>query len=485
MTGQGATALAVLPDRPLDVDPSAFTAASAVMGHQVADQLAAALSGLAAQLAGAAAMGGSDPGGVRWATAYDEAAAVTAGGVADLANACQAVAAVLAQSGFNHAAAEAASTPGDPPPPPDTTDYAAVPAVPAPALPSASGGSVGPPSGWGMIAHLVGYVWPDGNPATLRSADGAWSTAADAVRAASAMVPTAVAAIRSVQSPEIDDAVAICQNLGAQIDDVATACRDLAGACGDYADRVEQCHREVEDELVSLVAWTVAIEAAGAVAGVLTAGIGEAGAQAVEAGRLAATAARVGAFIARLAEAAGAVAGAIEGVVARVAGVAQRLRPLLGARLTRATAEVAERLPEVTKTVEIAKGVPQGLTAEQFAQAGAALRAGTEQIGGELVVQGSRAAGTAGPGSDIDFAIRVPSGRFDELIAERFTTPNPGSAKERTMLHAIATGKIQAGEAGLSGLRVSLENRLGMDVDLSIIREGGPFDNPPFIGVPQ
>ena len=254
MTGQGAAALAVLPDRPIDVDPSAFAAASAVMGHQVADQLAAALSGLAAQLAGTAAMGGSDPGGVRWATAYDEAAAVAAGGVADLANACHAVAALLAQSGFNHAAAEAASNPGGPPPPPDTTDYTAVPAVPAPALPSASGGSVGPPSGWGMIARLVGYVWPDGNPATLRSAAAAWSTAADAVRAASAMVPTAVAAIRSVQSPEIDDAVVVCQNLGAQIDDVATACRDLASACVDYADRVEECHRGVEDELVSLVA---------------------------------------------------------------------------------------------------------------------------------------------------------------------------------------------------------------------------------------
>lgn len=60
-------------------------------------------------------------------------------------------------------------------------------------------------------------------------------------------------------------------------------------------------------------------------------------------------------------------------------------------------------------------------------------------------------------------------------------TPNPGSAKERTMLHAIETGKIQAGEAKLSGLRKELQEIFGMEVDISIIKQGGAFDNPPFI----
>ncbi|WP_425583676.1 nucleotidyltransferase domain-containing protein [Streptomyces macrosporus] len=105
-------------------------------------------------------------------------------------------------------------------------------------------------------------------------------------------------------------------------------------------------------------------------------------------------------------------------------------------------------------------------------------------MGGNIVVQGSRAGGTARPDSDIDFAIRVDSDKFDELIRERFGTPNPDSAKERTMLHAMDTGKIQAGEAGLRSLRKALEAQLGMEVDLSVIRRGGPFDNPPFIRVP-
>jgi hypothetical protein len=49
------------------------------------------------------------------------------------------------------------------------------------------------------------------------------------------------------------------------------------------------------------------------------------------------------------------------------------------------------------------------------------------------------------------------------------------------MQHALATGKIQAGEAGLRGLRRELERQLGMEVDISIILRDGPFDKGPSI----
>ncbi|MEU6176090.1 DUF6531 domain-containing protein [Streptantibioticus parmotrematis] len=143
-----------------------------------------------------------------------------------------------------------------------------------------------------------------------------------------------------------------------------------------------------------------------------------------------------------------------------------------------------EGIPVDAATGSGASPLPQGISEEEFTQAAELLRAGAGHYGDDIVVQGSRAAGTARPDSDIDFAIRVSPQRFDELIGERFGKPNPDSAKERTMLWAVRTGKIQAGEAGLSGLRRKLEAQLGMDVDLSIIRQGGPFDNPPFIGVP-
>lgn len=81
--------------------------------------------------------------------------------------------------------------------------------------------------------------------------------------------------------------------------------------------------------------------------------------------------------------------------------------------------------------------------------------------------------------SDIDLAIKVDGNKFDELVKKFFGTPSAGSAKERTMLHAIKTGKIQAGEAKLSGLRKEMQEMLDMDVDvdISIIKKGGEFDN--------
>lgn len=43
------------------------------------------------------------------------------------------------------------------------------------------------------------------------------------------------------------------------------------------------------------------------------------------------------------------------------------------------------------------------------------------------------------------------------------------------MLHAIKTGKIQSGEAKLKGLRLELEEIFRMEVDISIIKQGGTF----------
>ena len=125
--------------------------------------------------------------------------------------------------------------------------------------------------------------------------------------------------------------------------------------------------------------------------------------------------------------------------------------------------------------------LPQGISQEQFSNASKLLRDRVGDISNDIVVQGSRAKGTAKPTSDIDIALRVSGDKFDSLINQYFKIPNPGSAKERTMLHAIETGKIQAGEAKLSGLRKELQEIFGMEVDISIIKQGGAFDNPPFI----
>lgn len=124
---------------------------------------------------------------------------------------------------------------------------------------------------------------------------------------------------------------------------------------------------------------------------------------------------------------------------------------------------------------------PQGLTEEQFAALSARVRAAVAHLSDDVQVHGSRAAGTAGPDSDLDIAIRIAPDRFEQFLAERFGTPNHGSARERTLQHARQTGKIQAGEAGLRALRRALEAELFMPVDISVVRLGGPFDQGPFI----
>lgn len=101
----------------------------------------------------------------------------------------------------------------------------------------------------------------------------------------------------------------------------------------------------------------------------------------------------------------------------------------------------------------------------------------------DIAIQGSRAKGTAKATSDIDIALRVDESTFNKMIKEYFGTPNAGSAKERTMQHAIETGKIQAGEAKLSKIRKEIASDIGMDVDISIIKKGGAFDNPPYIPI--
>lgn len=150
--------------------------------------------------------------------------------------------------------------------------------------------------------------------------------------------------------------------------------------------------------------------------------------------------------------------------------------------MSKVLSKIREKLPWNKISNESGRySLPQGISQEQFSNASKRLRDRVGDISGDIVVQGSRAKGTAKPTSDIDIALRVSGDKFDSLINQYFKTPNPGSAKERTMLHAIETGKIQAGEAKLSGLRKELQEIFGMEVDISIIKQGGAFDNPPFI----
>jgi RHS repeat-associated protein len=132
--------------------------------------------------------------------------------------------------------------------------------------------------------------------------------------------------------------------------------------------------------------------------------------------------------------------------------------------------------------------VPHGLTSEQFHEIAGILRsdARVSAIGEDIRVHGSRAAGTARAESDLDLAIRVEPGTFEDFVDQRFGEPNAGSAKGRTKVHALRTGKVQTGEAGLRGARNQVQQALGgMEIDLSVIKRSGLFDKGPWIDVPM
>ncbi|WP_327110935.1 hypothetical protein OG206_00330 [Streptomyces sp. NBC_01341] len=136
-------------------------------------------------------------------------------------------------------------------------------------------------------------------------------------------------------------------------------------------------------------------------------------------------------------------------------------------------------------SIERKFGVPQGISSSQFSKISSMLRErGVGDIG-KLSVQGSRASQHVTDGSDLDIAVLVPPRKFDRMIAESFGTPNSGSSRDKTRIHAIRVGKITAGDVKprLSKVRDALQETLGVKVDLSVIKIGGEFDDGPYIDI--
>ena len=68
----------------------------------------------------------------------------------------------------------------------------------------------------------------------------------------------------------------------------------------------------------------------------------------------------------------------------------------------------------IVKNVESGRySLPQGISQEQFSNASKLLRDRVGDISNDIVVQGSRAKGTAKPTSDIDILIIKQGGAFD------------------------------------------------------------------------
>lgn len=147
----------------------------------------------------------------------------------------------------------------------------------------------------------------------------------------------------------------------------------------------------------------------------------------------------------------------------------------------------------------VKEGPPQGMTAEQFQEVSDRLRNRLKQeadrtgeLGDDIFVHGSRGRGEAASDSDLDIGIRVSGERFEQLIQQRLASVKEGGDKWKTLQRALEQGRLHQGEAGISGISreiqrlINEEMALGFTkgVQVTVIREAGPFDEGPFIPLP-
>lgn len=287
-----------------------------------------ALRELWGTLSSCGGMAGSDPGGVAWASAYDRAAGAALNGGQAAAGGLDKLAAMFAQTARNYEAADAASAAGGRRVVEES--IATLPCIAEFALPggvpvSAGGAEGGGPPGWELIRPVVGCLWPNGHQDRLREAGAAWRRSAAALADGADATVSAVQRAISDRLPEAGDMWTVCNGMAARLRALADVHAGLGGACEELAGHLDQVHAEVISELVSLLEWTAAIEAGGALLGVLTLGIAEVPTQAIESARIAKTAATVASLIERFVALARGIAASVSSLAERAEAVAAQL----------------------------------------------------------------------------------------------------------------------------------------------------------------
>jgi hypothetical protein len=233
---------------PIIVEPEDLAGAGVSIAS-VSDDLVAALSTLAAGLPDGA-MAGHDTAGLAFGMAYKQAGQALLDAGAAAANGGRKVGFGVQMSATNYSRADALSTIGGgtgalPPP-------SAPAEVDAPSMSSSSGGGVAEPFLWSMVEMLVGGVWPDGDPAQLRAAAGAWSTFARTLSGTGTELQGPSATIAGQQIPEGDAMTTALSDLRKGLTDVATESVKLATQTFEFAADVESAQNAIRDLLSRL-----------------------------------------------------------------------------------------------------------------------------------------------------------------------------------------------------------------------------------------
>jgi hypothetical protein len=233
---------------PIVVEPEVLSGAGESI-DAVGEELAAALSTLSAGLPNGA-MAGHDKAGLAFGQAYQQAGQALLDAGAASVNAGRQVGFGVQMSATNYSRADASSTIGGGasalpnPTPPGRFD--------TPTVPSPFRGGVMEPFLWSMVQSFVGDVWPNGDPAQLRAAAGAWQTFSTTLTGISGQLAGPSAAISSQQIPEGGAMTSAVSEFGQSISEIAGECGKLAMQLLEFASDVESAQNAVRDLLSRL-----------------------------------------------------------------------------------------------------------------------------------------------------------------------------------------------------------------------------------------
>ncbi|MCW2751303.1 MAG: hypothetical protein JWR83_2413 [Aeromicrobium sp.] len=302
------------------VDTDSFVEAGS-RASEVARSVDRALSCAASGLSRLSHMAGSDPNGLKWAGAYDQAAGQLFGYAAQLHDAVSTVARNLRVTGYCYKVAELTNAG-------QTVDLVLpAPIVDAsrPHVPSAAGGarkfpSTNPVNEWiaEQIANLIGDMWPDGDTGKLDEASRLWHAFADDLDDVASGLSSVKGSLDGVDIPElprIHDAIDSVRSFAKKL---ATASRELGKAANTLSGKIAYVHAQTEITVgITVIAIAATVGAALGLT-VFTFGISDAVGVAGVVGETAGAAATITGFIGELAAT---ISSAVGGIVASTAGL--------------------------------------------------------------------------------------------------------------------------------------------------------------------
>ncbi len=215
------------------------------------DAVCSIVASAATTAAAGGGMAGSDVSGARWAAVYDQGAGQALAAGATVADRLGEFAIRLMTSGDNHADADQTSIPGAPSYCGSPSRPSAGRVIPA-APPSAAGGSTSPPGLWSIVAHLLPFSWPGGDPAALRSVATGWTNAGASLQDVADHLSGPLGDVSALHSPEIDAAVSRCTDAQLAVRSLAQDYAALGQACSTLADHIEQTHAQLTAALADV-----------------------------------------------------------------------------------------------------------------------------------------------------------------------------------------------------------------------------------------